>query len=165
MFKKILVAVCFFAFLASTSAQKAPVTKMYAYSQATLPGKKPSGNRTDPDLKKESFRLFVSVTGKEVINITGVWIKEEYYRFTVSSKLKTPIKMGQPDDGIILVPKTNNKVLEIMLKGKQEPAPRPGTKLGTLMKMNAVVISYSWKGKQYFITTKTIKELPPFIAM
>ncbi len=165
MFKKILLAVCFFAFLASTSAQKAPVTKIYAYSQATLPGKKPSGNGTDTDLKEESYRLFISVTGKEIIHITGAWINQQYHRFTVSSKLKTPVKMGQPDDGIILVPKTNNNVLEIILKGKQEPAPRPGTKLGTLMKTHAVVISYSWKGKQYFITAKTIKELPPFIAM
>ncbi len=165
MFKKILIVVCFFTFLASASAQKSPVIKIYAYSQATLPGKKPSGNKTDTDIKKESYRLFVSVTGNEIINITGVWINQEYYRFTVSSKLKTPVKMEKPDDGIILVPKTNNKVLELMLKGKQEPAPRPGTKLGTLMKTNAIVISYSWKGKQYFITSKTIKDLPPFIAM
>ncbi len=165
MFKKIPAVICFLALLATTTAQTPPVKKMYAYSRATLPGKKPSGNRIDTESKKESYRLFVSVAGKELIRITGVWINQEYYGFTVSSKLKTPVKMGQPDDGIILVPKTSNKVLEIMLNGKQEPAPRPGTKLGTLMKTNAVVISYSWRGTQYFITAKTIKELPPFIAM
>ena len=103
MFKKILIVVCFFTFLASASAQKSPVIKIYAYSQATLPGKKPSGNKTDTDIKKESYRLFVSVTGNEIINITGVWINQEYYRFTVSSRGSSwnPLPSTQPRCGCL----------------------------------------------------------------
>lgn len=165
MLVQILSVLFFLTFLSSTTAQKPQVAKVYAYKQAILPGKKPSGNRIEAGMKKETYRIFVSATRKEIISITGVWINQEYYRFTVSSNLKTPVNMRQHDEEVILVPKTNNKVLEIILNGKQEPAPRPGTKLGTLMKMNAVVISYSWKGTQYFITANTIKELFPFIAM
>lgn len=165
MFKRLFSAICFLAFFAAASAQTAPVKKVYAYKQASFPGKKPSDTRTGTEIKKEHYRLFITSTGKEVISINGVWIMHEYYRFTVSSKPKTPIKMEQPDDGIILVPKTNYKVFEIMPKGKQGPSPKPGTILGKLLKANDVVISYNWRGKQYFATAKTIIELPPFIGL
>lgn len=165
MFKKIIPVIALLLVFQSTFAQTVPVKKIYAYKQASLSGKKPSGKNEVE--KKERYRLFIAHNAKDAIKINGIWVMEEYYRFEVSSKLKSPVKQNEAEgsEQIILVPKTSHHVLELLLQEKQEPSPRPGSQLGKLLKMNEVVISYTWKGKQYFAIAKTIKELPPFIRL
>jgi hypothetical protein len=65
----------------------------------------------------------------------------------------------------ILVPKTSNTVFELLLSKQIDPAPRPGSALGSLLKSNEVVLVYTWKGKEYFSALKKITVLEPFAAM
>ncbi len=162
MLYKFFSLICFLFITFVLFGQTTPVKKVYAYSQQIIPGKKPS-----KEIKlKEHYRVFIVSDTKQIIQINGIWIKQNYYRFTVSGKLKTPVQMnGAEEQHKILVPKTTNRVVELILTGLYEPSPRPGATLSKLLITNEVVIAYQWKGKEYFAPAKTIKELSPFIGM
>lgn len=158
--------VCFLFILNSVNAQTAPVKKIYAYKQASLGGKKPSEHETAVS-KKEQYRLFIAYTGKGPLIIEGVWIEQEYYRVRMMPATRTPVLQGQQEgnERVTLVPKTSDTVRELQVLEKVEPAPRPGSQLGNLLKTNDFVVAYRWKGKQFYATSKTIKALSPFIGM
>lgn len=143
-------------------AQTRPLKKIYAYSQASLPGKK-----SDYPVKvNETYRLFITVAPKEAIAVTGIWLKNNYYSCTTKNIASKQVVHGNTNyEKKILVAKTSNTVLEILLMKKMDPAPRPGTALGLLLKSNEVVLVYIWKGKQYFSALKKIIVLEPFAAM
>jgi hypothetical protein len=65
----------------------------------------------------------------------------------------------------VLVAKTSNTVIEILLTKQINPAPRPGSALGSLLQSNEVVLVYTWKGKEYFSTLKKITMLEPITLM
>ena len=144
------------------TAKTRPLKKLYAYSQASLPGKKSN----HPITPKVTYRLFVTVTPKEKIAVTGVWLKNNYYSCTTKTiAAKQVIHENTNFEKRVLVAKTSNTVLELVLLKQIDPAPRPGSALGTLLKSNEVVLVYTWKGKQYFSALKKITVLEPFAAM
>ncbi|MBY0477049.1 MAG: hypothetical protein K2Q24_05345 [Chitinophagaceae bacterium] len=163
--RQLFTFVCFLFILNTITAQTAPVKKIYAYKQASLGGKKPSEHETTVP-KKEQYRLFIA-SGKGPLIIEGVWIEQEYYRVKMMPATRTPVLQVQQEgnERVILVPKTSDTVRELQVLEKVEPAPRPGSQLGKLLKTNELVMAYRWKGKQYFATSKTIKALSPFIGM
>ena len=162
---KISFFLLFFAVLLfELKAQSTPVIKIYGYKQQLFQGKKPSKN--EPIKNSAQHKLFVEYRKNSSINITGVWIESDFFRFTTHPKLKSPISdIQQPANKQILVPKTNNRIIEIELKNKQEPSPRPTATLGKLLQNNDVVISYLFKGKTYFATLKKLIVLEPFDGM
>lgn len=149
---------CFF----EINAQTRPLKKLYAYSQASLPGKKSNY----PIKVKETYRLFVTVAPKEKIAITGIWLKNYYYSCaTKIIAVKQVILNNSNYEKKVLVAKTSNTVIEILLTKQINPAPRPGSALGSLLQSNEVVLVYTWKGKEYFSTLKKITMLEPITLM
>lgn len=164
--RQLFTFVCFLFILNTITAQTAPVKKIYAYKLASLGGKKPSEHETTVP-KKEQYRLFIAYTGKGPLIIEGVWIEQEYYRVKMMPATRTPVlqSVHEGNEPMILVPKTSYTVTELQVLEKFDPAPRPGSQLGKLLKTNELVVAYRWKGKEYFATSKTIKALSPFIGM
>lgn len=144
------------------TAQTRPLKKLYAYSQASLPGKKSN----HPITPKVTYRLFITVTPKEAIAVTGVWVKNNYYRCNAKTiAAKHVVHENTNYEKKILVPKTSNTIIEVLLTKQVDPAPRPGSALGNLLQANEVVFVYTWKGKEYFSALKKITVLEPFAAM
>lgn len=162
MKKQIFFILILIAFAFEINAQTRPLKKMYAYSQASLPGKK-----TNYFVKvKETHRLFVTVTPKEKIEVTGIWVKNNYYRCNAKIiAAKQVVHENTNYEKKILVPKTSNTIIEVLLTKQIDPAPRPGSALGNLLQANEVVFVYNWKGKDYFSALKKITLLEPFAAM
>ncbi len=143
-------------------AQTRPLKKIYAYSQALLPGKKSNY----PVKVNETYRLFITVTPKEAIAVTGIWLKNNYYSCTTKNiAVKQVIQNNSNYEKKILVAKTSNTIIEVLLTKQVDPAPRPGSALGNLLQANEVVLVYTWKEKEYFSALKKITVLEPFAAM
>lgn len=143
-------------------SQTKPLKKLYAYSQTTLPGKKTNF----PVKVKEIHRLFITVAPKEKIEVTGVWVKNNYYGCNAKIiAAKHVVNENTNFEKKILVPKTSNKIIELLLTKQVDSAPRPGSALGNLLQANEVVFVYTWKGKEYFSALKKITVLEPFAAM
>ncbi len=143
-------------------AQTNPVKKVYAYSQESLSGKRSN----HPVTPKISYRLFVIVNPKQKITVSGVWLKNNYYNFSAKNiPSKEVLNESSNFEKQVLVTKTTNNVLELILTKQIDPAPRPNSKLGSLLQNNEVVITYVWKGKEFYAVLKKITILPPFAAM
>ena len=150
------------AFSLEMNAQTKPIKKLYAYSQEILPGKKSN----HPVTPKLSYRLFVTVNPKQKIMVTGIWLNNNYYNLTTKNiPAKQVLNENSNFEKTILVAKTTNNVFELVLTRQIDPAPRPNSKLGSLLKSNEVVVAYLWKGKEYFSALKKITVLETFAAM
>lgn len=139
-------------------AKSVPVKKIYAYKQTILPGKK--SNNTS---SKETYRIFI--LSSQTVHITGVWVNSAYFEFMVASVSKKPVILNNGNEKKIAVPITNLMVTEISVKKMISPVPRPGGMLGQLLSKNEIVIVYSFKGKDYFISKKKAASLEPFAAI
>lgn len=163
--KTVLSFLGFFLLLTGIQAQTTAVKKVYAYRQYLLQGKKPVQYETVK--KSERFFIYLEVSKNKKLNVTGMWIDNSYYRFSVKRYSKTPvvIKITEGPEKFIAVPKTLNDIYEVIPGKKQEPAPRPGTTLGNYLQKNEVVIIYSYKGKQYFagVEKMTLLESMPMM--
>lgn len=165
MLYKLFPLICFLFAAKIVYSQTAPVKKIMGYRQSFMPGKKPAQH--EKVKKSEQLSLYVEIAKSKKIKFSGIWIDNEYYLFSLKKITKTPIEKSTGDGGgkFIAVPKTTNDAYEIVLGKKQQPAPRPGTKLGTNLQNNEVVFSYSYKGKQYFALLKKIKQLETISLM
>lgn len=165
MLRKIFPLICFLFAANIVFSQTAPIKKIIAYRQSVIPGKKPAAQETVK--KNERLSLYAEIAKNKQIKSNGIWINNEYYFFTLKKITKTPVEKSTGDGGgkFIAVPKTLNDVYEIVLGKKQEPAPRPGAKLGTNLQNNDVVLYYSYNGKQYFALLKKIKQLETISLM
>jgi len=148
-----------------------PTIKIFAFEQDNLPGTKPAGV-TDENGKpiqkaatKKNYFIFLSL--KKTYNITPeqIFIRGKAYSIQASVIQKTPIEYTNnniPDNPvkIMLVPQTNNKVIEMKVNQTQVPY-KKSTAVQKLTDKNDVVIVYLWNKKKYFITLKNLKKLEP----
>jgi hypothetical protein len=165
MLHKLFHLICFLFAANFAFSQTAPVKKIYAYRQTVEPGKKPEPNETVK--KKEQFSLYLEVAKNQTITFSGIWIDNNYYYITSKKAVKSPVEKATVDGAgkFIAVPKTVNDLYEIVLGKKQEPSPRPGTKLGSYLQNNEIVLYYNYKGKPYFSMLKKMKLLETISLM
>lgn len=150
----LLLAAC------SLFAQNNKAVQLYAYEQHILPGKK-----TSPIKSKETYRLYITYPSKQMLTVTGVWIKSNYYRFETKTVTQKPVVYYSGIKKDTLVPPTRNRITEITKMKMQQPAPRPSSVLEQLLSANEVVVAYMLNGKEYFAVVKTLKLLEPFAAL
>jgi hypothetical protein len=160
MKKYVVFTVVLFIIACSSFAQSNKAVQLYAYQQHILPGKK-STNATS----KETYRIFIAHPSKQMLTVTGVWIKSNYYRFETLAVTQKPVVYNSGFKRDTLVPATRNRITEITKVKMQQPAPRPSSVLGKLLSANEVVVSYMLNGKEYFAVVKTLKLLEPFAAL
>jgi hypothetical protein len=131
-------------------AQNVNSVRLYAYQQKVLPGKKSSTVKA-----KETYHLYLSHSSRQIVTITGLWIKTNYYQFSTSVISKKPVVYNSGSSKDTLVPFTKNRIIEIRKMKLREPAPRPGKELGKLLAENEIVVSFMLHGKEYFTVAKT----------
>jgi hypothetical protein len=154
----VILFLCLFAF--ASFAQSNKTVQLFAYEQHILPGKK-----TKTVKSKETYRIYITHPSKQMLTVTGVWIKSNYYRYEISASKQKMVVHQTDVKNDTLVPFTRNRILEITKLKLQQPAPRPAMALGKLLSANEVVVSYMLNGKEYFAVAKTLKMLEPFAAL
>jgi hypothetical protein len=149
-----------------------PTVKIFAFEQQSHPGTVPAavkdenGNPIQKAAAKTNYFIFLSFKKNYVIKPVQIFIKGFSFAMdTVTEVEKTPVEYTNrtiPDNPhkTTLVPKTSNKVIKIDPTESVEPVEN-GAHIKNLIKANDVVITYVWKGKEYFVTEKKIKELDP----
>lgn len=158
-------------------AQKPPLIKVYAYSQAVMQGTKPTTtvDETGKEIKvlpknKMSYFFYAEQKRSTVINIISVWIKDKNYGVKTSVVLQTPVEMKNEDPAyanktITLVPKSSNKILLITPGSEKLPSKKPPLYLRKAVTSSELVIVYEWKGRFWYSEVKKIKELKPLAAV
>lgn len=141
-----------------TTAQNKPLKKVYAYKQTILQGKK-----SKQPVSKEVYRIYI--TASEKINLTGLWIQNNYCNFSVQQITKKPVTLTSGSGKKVLVPATRFAVYEIKVQQQVQPAPRPGTELSKLLATNEIVLIYTIKSKTYFTTVKKAEVLETVALM
>ena len=148
-----------------------PTIKIYAFEQENLPGTIPSGvtdengNPIKKAAAKKNYSIFLSFKKNEIVTPVQIFIRGQVFPIQTTEIKKTPVEylnnmIPAKPEKIILVPKTNNKVVEVKL-GDTLMQKRKNAYIKKLLKNNDVVIAYLWKGKKYFTAAKKIKELEP----
>lgn len=173
MKQKILLSILFLSTCFGVFAQKPPIVKVYAYSQAVLQGIKPTNtvDESGKEIKrlsenKLSYFFYVEQKKSTVIKILSVWVKGKNYSVKTDTVLQTPVVMNSSANDIItLVPKSSNKILWVTPGKENMRAKKPGADLKKLINLSELVIVYLWKGKIYYSSVKKIKELKPFAAV
>lgn len=159
------------------SAQKAPVVKMYAYTQTVLPGQKKivipdeNGKTIEPAMqKKMNYFFYAEKKKQETIKIIGIWMYGKKFLVKVDIVTTSPVEIFQGTSSdrsrkIALIPGDGNEFLQI-LPGHITTR---GTKLpGYLKKMvreSDLVLIYLWRGKTWYLPVKKIKNLSPVASV
>lgn len=148
-------------------------TKIYGYSQVTLPGTIPvetdeSGNRLPDSGRKEPEPAYhIYICGKAAMKISALYIKGVAYTIQQERVLHTPVYEERPElpenkKKKVLVPKTSSAVFRL------SPAAQTGKSaakyLQPLINKSELLVVYTVSGKQYTASLKKIIVLEP-IAM
>ena len=161
-----------------STAEKKPIVKIYAYSQATTRGLDPGKGAINEYGKEEiknvkpgiHYLIYFEQSPFSVLKPEQVWIKGIGYSINGVDIIITPVKLeSQPNYGQsnndILVPETSNNVLQLIITGiSKEPISNSST-LRKLISSSDLVVSYIWKEKRYYKAIKKIKMLEPLAAM
>ena len=175
MIQKIFLSLLFLCAGSLLFAQKPPVIKVYAYSQAILPGTR-RVNTVDESGKeikevaerKISYSIYVEQKRSTVIKIISVWINGKSYTAKTDTVSQTPVetKTGDPaNTTVTLVPKSFNTILLITPGSEKLPIKQPSSYLKKAVASSELVIIYEWKGKFWYSKVKKIKELKPLAAV
>ena len=175
MKQKLFFTILFSCIYAGLLAQKLPIIKVYAYSQAVLQGAKPGNNveeggkeiKTVPE-KKLNYLFYAEQKKSTVINIISVWIKGKNYSTRASLVAKTPVEMRSDDPAsgsTTLVPKSLNKIILITPSGQKITKQKPSPYLSKAIRSSELIIVYKWNGKIYYSEVKKIKELKSVAAV
>ena len=172
--KKCMKKLWLFIFIVTGfTAMAQPSVKIYAYSQETTPGIIPkdvsdeNGKPVSPQKEaRVNYYFFAACSPSAKINFPEVWINGKYFKVQTSRVDSTPVVMTNnniPNNPVkeILVPVTRLRVISIV------PIGTPGTKnirsawFRTMLNKSALIISYLYKDKKYFLRVKKIKPLLP----
>ena len=145
-----------------------PVVKVFAFEQDNLPGMIAAGV-TDENGKpmrkaadKKNYFLFLSFKNTYSITPEQVFIRGQAFAIIAILDKKTPVEYlndnfpGNPEK-IILVPETNDRVIEMRVKGI--PMQEEKISVQDLTDKSEVVIAYLWKEKKYFATLEKLEKL------
>lgn len=165
--KKIFLLACLLFAIQILNAQNS--VRLYTYKQQVSSGVKPEsvigedGVMIQPVTKnRHNLWIYFSHPQKSPVKITGLYINGKKYKAKSSKVAQTPVVHNYGDTpelskNTTLVPKTNNMVLFI------EPAGMlpfvPSASLKKMITQNEVLVSYTIKGKTFYIQAKQMKEL------
>lgn len=157
----------------SLAAMGQPSVKIYAYSQVTTPGNIPAGvtdeNGKPVDLKlvpSVNYYIFAVYPGSVQINFNEIWIRGKYYKVQTERVASTPVVNTNNDNPsspikTVLVPSTQLQVTAISPVGSFSNIMIRTSWFRNMLKRSALIVSYVYHGKKYFIGVKKIKTLQP----
>ncbi len=171
--KKIFCLASFLCLLQIVHAQTG--VRLYTYKQQVSSGVKPETVIGEDQVMVQTMAktrhnlwIYFSHPKSPTVKITGLYINGKKYKTKQSSIPQTPVLRSYGDTpevskNITLVPKTSNTVLYIEPAGVLSFS--PSASLKKLITQNEVVMSYSIKGKTYYISAKKMKELSPAVMV
>ena len=161
-----------------SSAEKTPIIKIYAYSQAITRGRDPGKGIINENgtLEKENakpgihYLIYLEQTRSSEIKPEQIWIHGISHSINSVIISNTPVEL---EDQVvygeskkeILVHETFNKVLQLIITGFSKELLTTSNTLKKLISSSELVVSYLWKGKRYYKAVKKIKMLEPIAAM
>jgi hypothetical protein len=158
---KSLFLICSLFFFGSACAQ--PLVKIYGFSQLFTPGMIPTDMNDEKGRAKRprtntNYYIYLSLPAKETIKVNEMRIGQQWYKLLGATSVKTPVYIEQPVKKLV-VAATLNKVLELQ-KGDSSATVR--NLLLTKDLANAeLIVSYTWKGKTFYISKQKITVLEP----
>jgi hypothetical protein len=149
-----------------------PSIKIFAFEQESRPGTVPAGvtnengNPVKKAAAKKNYFVFLSFKNKYDVVPLQVFIKGNSFDVKTVNTKETPVEYTSrniPDnpEKQLLVPETDNKVIEIILTEAAQSSIPEDAHLKKLTASNDVVVVYNWKQKKHFASLKTIKTLTP----
>lgn len=168
--KKLLFLV-FPVIACTTSAQ--PTIKIYAYSQETSPGMIPKDvpdENGNPVVRKKqqniNYYIFAAYSPSVKVNFLEVWINGKYYKVQSERVDSTPVVLinyNIPDNPVkeVLVPATGLCVMSLAPIGEAGTKTIPSSWFRKTISQSALIVSYQYKGKKYYMSVKKIKPLLP----
>ena len=148
-----------------------PTVKVFAYEQDNLPGTRPAGvvDENGKPIKKaapkKNYLIYLTLKQKYSIKPVQIFIRGQAYEVGTTSVRKSPVEyidtmVPKNPDKTVLVPATDNKVLEVSVAEPSLGQKKTST-IQNLTAKNDVVVAYMWNNKKYFVTLKQIKKLAP----
>ncbi len=168
MMKNLLITGILFTHL---QGEAQPSVQLYAYSQVFTPGIVPRRDIRAENGKSTvnrptaitQYYIYVVTAASVSIQPEKVWIREQWYTIKSSAIVKTPVKTDSPAP-VQLVPSLQKRVLQLE---PGDPAPairRPFASLARMIKKDALILRYVWKGKVYYQSLAKITVLDPVHA-
>lgn len=148
-----------------------PPVQLYVYSQVFTPGIVPGRDipteNGKPVVNRPSvitqYYIYAATATSDFILPEKVWIKGQWYTIKSSKLVKTPVNTGSPDP-VQLVPALSKNVKQLE-SGDPVPAIRkPFASLARMIRNDAFILRYVWKGKVYYRSLAKIKVLDPVHA-
>lgn len=145
-----------------------PSVKLFGYSQKFVPGMVPQEDLPDENggqpVKRPrvitNYYIYTATATSVTIVPTAIWIGGKWDTITSQQVIKSPVFTEVPEKKQ-LVPLTSRVVKQLNI-GDTLQSPLAGIgKLKKMMSENEVIISYTWKGKRYFIPLKKLSALEP----
>jgi hypothetical protein len=175
MKKNVLFAVLLSLLSNAAFTQKTPLCKVYAYSQAVLPGTKPPVSISEGGIEikhaaeqKMNYYLYVELKKNSSVKIISMWLNGKSYSFNTEPVNNTPVELKSDDPSanvITLVPATVNTVV-LLSPGKENiPAKKPAAWLKKPVSASELVLVYQWKGKLWYAAVSKITALKPAAAI
>ena len=142
--KKILLFFAVFSgmTLSLLSQTNTPVIKIYAYAQSVVSGVNPNSKTIDESGKeitvkpksRLNYLIYFEQNKSATIQPINIWIKDKKYIITYEEVKETPVEL--PSSNLMsdkkkmeLVPKTENKVLKLIITGEIEDKGKPSATL------------------------------------
>jgi len=142
-------------------AQTQGASTLYGYRQEVLPGmvRVDKSGREVP--RQPNYNYFIYLASPRKVTPVELWINGEVHSVSSTNVSTTPVKYTHPTSGsnkaIVLVPRTNRKVLQLSAGGSK--VQKPSVKGRALSEKNQLVIVYRSNGRLYYKTLRKFLEL------
>ncbi len=161
--KFLLTIIFFFLLTAFNHAVIYPVAKFYAYSQKVSKG----ANFSSAEKNKATYnnRIYIEVKKGRTITVRSLWMNGRKTEFTVA-EVSSPvvyeksIRLGKKAVMDTLVQATENSILQVTMNTAAESS---AVTIPSRYRKYPVLIEYLEGRKQYFLGSKTWKEMEPEI--
>ena len=153
----LLIALAFSFF---SMAQTEGASKLYGYKQKQTPGTVRVDDNGIERPRSQQFNYYIYLVSKGNVTPTEIWLNGQSYSVTASQQ-SSPVEYRHPNSAeskpLVLVPKTNSRVLQ--LTPGQDKIEKPNAKGKSLASKNELVVVYKANNKLYYKTVSKLKDL------
>lgn len=156
--KHFYILIAALLFLVRGYSQTQGASKLYGYKQEVMPGNIRADENGRQIRPKTRFNYFIYLASSTKVIPSEIWIHGKAFSVNVAAVDKTPVEYESTSSQkpVVLVPKTNRKVLQL---SPHNEISQPSTKGKTLSAKNELVVIYKGSGKTYY------KTLPKFTML
>jgi hypothetical protein len=168
----ILITIVFFQ-VSFLPKEKCPLQRVYAFSQAVLPGVPPNGpveeGQSEPGksvrTSRENYLIYIVPRKNNFINPSVLWINGQGYEVKADTITRLPVKIkGSDEKEMVLVPSISKTVIQLTPGHQLNFFAPPEPHLQKLLDKNELVIEYMWKETICYFSVEKLKKLEAVAA-